>query len=58
MFNSDYKTEEKDVNITQNQGQITSFKYAPTTSCGKLLANINLRFIRRSFTFENLNNMI
>jgi hypothetical protein len=33
IINGDYKTEEKDVNITLNPGQITSFKYAPTTSC-------------------------
>jgi hypothetical protein len=25
--------EEKDVNITSNPGQITSFKYDPITSC-------------------------
>jgi hypothetical protein len=33
IYDAEYKTEEKYVNITLNPGQITSFKYAPTTLC-------------------------
>lgn len=33
IINSEYETEEKDINITLNPGQIASFKYASISSC-------------------------
>jgi len=45
IINGEYKTEEKDVNITLNSGQIASFKYMLQQHCviwKGVSANINL----------------